>query len=147
MPKPFKPQKINRILDANINRIKEGLRVSEEIARFILDDPGLTRELKRARHSINRAVECLPGSKRLLLERDSEKDVGKEIYAGELKRKGISDIFFANMQRSKESLRVLEEFSKLLDKKAAVSFKKIRYALYEIEKRAAKKVAALSDPG
>jgi len=147
LPKPFKPQKINRILDANINRIKEGLRVSEEIARFILDDPGLTRELKRARHSINRAVECLPGSKRLLLERDSEKDVGKEIYAGELKRKGISDIFFANMQRSKESLRVLEEFSKLLDKKAAVSFKKIRYALYEIEKRAAKKVAALSDPG
>jgi len=94
-------QKINRILDANINRVKEGLRVSEEIARFILDDRKLTRDFKVARHSIDRALEGLPGAKELLLERKSESDVGKTIYVNELKRRSLSDIFFANMQRSK----------------------------------------------
>lgn len=147
MPKHFKIQKINRILDANINRLKEGLRVSEEIARFILDDRKLTRDFKTVRHGIDRAVEIIPGSRELLSERKSESDVGKNIYVNELKRKGLADIFFANMQRSKESVRVLEEFTKILNIKATIRFKKIRYALYDIEKRAAKKVAALSYSG
>ena len=74
----------------------------------------------------------------MLLEgRDSATDTGKSIYVNELNRKDVRDIFFANIQRVKESLRVLEEFSKLFSIKTAVSFKEIRYQVYELEKKIA----------
>ena len=79
--------------------------------------------------------------------RNSKTDVGKNIYINELKRTGYQDIFFANIQRVKESIRVLEEFSKLINKNIALEFKKIRYSMYEIEKKAAKKISSLYYPG
>jgi len=45
------------------------------------------------------------------------------------------------MQRVKESARVLEEFSKLIDRKVSVGFKNIRYGIYEIEKKIAGKIS------
>ncbi|MFC1594778.1 hypothetical protein ACFL38_05570 [Candidatus Omnitrophota bacterium] len=42
-----------RILDANINRAKEGLRVCEDEARFILNDARYSRQLKSVRHKIS----------------------------------------------------------------------------------------------
>ena len=45
----------------------------------------------------------------------------------ELKRENLSDIFYANAQRVKESLRVLEEVTKLLDPRCALKLKKLRY--------------------
>lgn len=139
-------RKIFRIIDANINRSKEGLRVCEEVARFILDSRALTQELKKVRHKISALSGRLPGSLSDLLEvRNSRKDVGIRIYVNELERQDPRDIFFANMQRVKESVRVLEEFSKLSDKKLAVEFKNIRYGIYDIEKKAAKRIFALSD--
>jgi hypothetical protein len=66
------------------------------------------------------------------------------ILGQELKRSSVEDIFRANIQRVKESIRVLEEFSKLINKQAAIGFKKMRYRLYEIEKKALKKVSTLS---
>lgn len=138
-----KIKSINRIIDANINRTKEGLRVLEEIARFILESPSLTSNFKRIRHKINTAVADLTPRLLLLQARESRTDVGKNIYINELKRKNYPDIFFANVQRVKESVRVLEEFSKLMNRRAAVEFKKIRYDIYEIEKKAAGKIAAL----
>jgi thiamine-phosphate pyrophosphorylase len=136
---PVKPKtkRVNRIIDANINRAKEGLRVCEEVTRFILDSRGLTSRLKGIRHRIS----VLADGQSFLEARDSLGDVGKGIYLNELKRKGFKDIFFANIQRAKESIRVLEEFSKLLKKNTAVEFKKMRYELYEIEKCCAKRLA------
>ena len=78
--------------------------------------------------------------------RESSDDIGKNIYINELKRGGILDIFFANMQRVKESVRVLEEFSKLKSTNCAIAFKNLRYRIYGIEKKAAKKISALSNP-
>jgi len=43
----FKENKVGRIIDANLNRVKEGLRVCEEITRFILDNHKFTLNLKR----------------------------------------------------------------------------------------------------
>lgn len=131
---------IYRIIDANINRLKEGLRVCEEITRFILDSRQLTEELKRARHKIDLIIKLLPQKAVLLKERESSKDVGRQIYANELKRKNCQDVFFANIQRVKESTRVLEEFSKLIDRKISVGFKNVRYGIYELEKKIAKKI-------
>ena len=136
-----KASNINRIIDANINRAKEGLRVCEEITRFILESRRLTSELKKARHRIDALVKKLPlNSTDLLKGRESRRDVGKNIYINELKRKTLPDIFFANIQRVKESIRVLEEFTKLINRNIAVGFKQIRYDIYEIEKRAAARI-------
>ncbi len=129
-----------------MNRLKEGLRVCEEITRFILDNRSLTCEFKKIRHKIDSIIRRLPeGPDALLASRRSSQDIGKNIYINELKRNSLKDIFFANIQRTKESVRVLEEFTKLSDKGLAVGFKKIRYGIYELEKRVVKKISALSD--
>ena len=136
---------VNRIIDANINRAKEGLRVCEEISRFILNSRDLTSQLKDTRHRIDLIFKQLPKKILLLEQRKSTSDVGRCLYNNELKRKNCQDIFFANIQRVKESVRVLEEFSKLININIAIEFKKIRYDIYETEKRFAKKATSLSD--
>jgi len=143
LPAPSKSKIINRIIDANINRAKEGLRVCEEITRFILNSAALTAELKKLRHRIDSILKELPDRTILLKERSSLSDVGKNIYGNELKRRGYQEIFFANIQRVKESVRVLEEFTKLQNSRLAIKFKEIRYRIYEIEKRVAKKIPSL----
>lgn len=134
---------INRIIDANINRAKEGLRVSEEIARFILNSRCLTEGLKGARHKIAAIAGSISAWKGVISGRQSLSDAGRYVYLNELQRRNVEDIFFANIQRVKESLRVLEEFAKLSKTPAAKGFKNIRYEIYETEKKAAKKIAAL----
>lgn len=122
------------------------MRVCEEITRFVLDNRPLTYEFKKIRHKIDNIIKRLPQTPSALLEsRRSLRDVGKNIYINELKRNSLEDIFFANIQRIKESLRVLEEFTKLVNKNLAVDFKSIRYEIYELEKRTVKKISALSN--
>lgn len=141
--KPTDKIKIERILDANINRAKEGLRVAEDIARFALDARGLTRELKTVRHQIDAILMKVPRARGFIVHRRSCDDVGQHIYGNELSRKDIGHILDANMQRVKESLRVLEEFMKLESVHAAGAFKSMRYHVYEIEKKAARKSETL----
>ena len=136
-----------RIIDANLNRVKEGLRVCEEIARFVLDNRTFTAGFKNIRHEIDGIIKKVYPAAVLLQERNSNVDVGRSNSRGELKRSGCKDIFRANIQRAKESLRVLEEFSKLVDKKSALSFKQLRYKVYEIEKDSFKKISSLPDSG
>ena len=136
---------MHRIIDANLNRAKEGLRVCEEITRFVLDDRKFTALFKLYRHEIDGIVQKVYPASKLLGERRSLKDVGRQNSRSELKRSGLRDIFWANIQRVKESLRVLEEFSKLKNKEAALRFKQLRYKVYEIEKKSFKKISALSD--
>jgi hypothetical protein len=139
-----KNSSVIRIIDANINRLKEGLRVCEEITRFILNNRSLTSELKEIRHKVDRIILRLPEKIKILNKRDSLHDVGRYIYKNELKRNSYQDIFFANIQRVKESIRVLEEFSKLKSVNAAIKFKEIRYGIYEIERKISKIISAKS---
>ena len=129
---------IYRIIDANLNRSREGLRVCEEIARFIWNSPALTRDLKRTRHSITDILKNAGSSSKILFERrDARSDVGrKERMKSEMRRLDYSDIFSANIERAKESLRVLEEFFKLIDKDDSAKFTTLRFKVYEIEKKA-----------
>jgi thiamine-phosphate pyrophosphorylase len=146
LPRTFKITQIDRIIDANTNRAKEGLRVCEEIARFILNSYKLTSELKKVRHKIDSLIKGLSlAIADLVKSRESRLDIGKNIYINELKRGNLTDVFFANMQRVKESIRVLEEFSKLKSANSAVAFKKIRYEIYEIEKKITQKISSLPD--
>ena len=135
-----KNRTIERIIDANSNRAKEGLRVCEEVTRFILESRALTTQFKKLRHKLDAMFAAFPDRDKLMTLRYAETDIGKTIYAGELKRSSHKDVFFANIQRVKESLRVLEEFSKLKEVKLALGFKKIRYAVYELEKKVARRL-------
>jgi len=136
-----------RIIDANLNRVKEGLRVCEEITRFILDNHKFTAFFKKLRHQVDTVSRKVSSVSALLSQRKSDGDVGRHNCCGELKRNNCKDIFWANIQRVKESLRVLEEFSKLADSQAAKGFKQLRYKVYEIEKASFKKISALPDSG
>lgn len=134
-----------RIIDANLNRAKEGLRVCEEITRFVLDSHKFTAQLKAIRHRITNLGSKIYPRVKLLNQRKVQEDVGRLNYCGELKRASCKDIFWANIQRVKESLRVLEEFSKLADAGLALGFKQLRYKVYEIEKESFKKISSLPD--
>lgn len=137
-----------RILDANFNRSREGLRVCEEITRFALEDRRLTVAIKKVRHDLSG---CLKDSgislSELLAARDVSSDVGKRSEPFENPRAGRSDLFAANIERTKEALRVLEETSKLTAPGLSVRFKKIRFSVYAIEKKILPELEAVRDHG
>ncbi len=128
-------QKVYRIIDANLNRSREGLRVCEEIARFVLDDKRLTEEFKGLRHKITDCIKFYPaGLQYIVSARDLGGDVGRGRQAIERWRKDWKGVSLANIERVKESLRALEEFSKLVDIRIADRFKRLRFKAYEAEK-------------
>ena len=139
--------KLYRLIDANANRLKEGLRVIEDISRFIIDDRRLTGQFKKIRHDV---TDCLKSNKMtapmcIIKKRRIQTDVGKKTIVLELDRKTIADIFLANAQRVKESIRVLEECMKLFDKQTAQRFKTMRYGIYHLEKRSIEKIVKICD--
>ena len=96
-----KDKNISRIIDANANRLKEGLRVCEEVARFILENRSLTRKLKGIRHSIDAIIKKKFSKYELLSQRDSSSDIGRIIYGKELKRNSLADIFLLTCNAAK----------------------------------------------
>jgi len=122
--------KIERMIDANLNRLKEGLRVVEDICRYIHDDTLLTPQLKSLRHQLQKAY-----SKDRLKYRDIEGDTQKASRKSELLRTNLDDLVIANFSRAQESSRVLEEVFKLYNIELSELLKKIRYQLYSIEKK------------
>ena len=133
MTSPEVPEQTLRIIDANLNRIGEGLRLLEDMARLLLNDSALTRQLITMRREILEAD--WPFHQRLLQARNSEGDVGIDIEAnGAEKQKELPVVAVANARRVQESLRIMEELAKipgtLLDPE---KFKHARFNLYTIE--------------
>ncbi len=131
-------KEIFRIIDANLNRSREGLRVCEEITRFALNSPSLTKDLKNVRHSVTSlAKPYLLRSEGAVQSRDSEGDVGRRARSkSEMRRLGAAYLVSANIERVKECLGVLEEFLKIIDKKVSAKFTSLRFRVYEIERKA-----------
>ncbi len=135
----IKKEKIYRLIDANFNRSKEGLRVCEDITRFVFDNKIVTGRYKAIRHKLEALFGALPLNKKGVIgSRNILRDVGKESVTLEFKRRDARDIFYSNSQRVKESLRVLEEFLKLIKGSSALEIKKIRYQVYELERKIVK---------
>jgi len=126
-----------RVIDANLNRAGEGLHLLEDVARLMLNDGGLTQQLKTIRHELLRGDWAL--NQQLVQSRDSEADVGVEIEApGEAKGRELPITVVANARRVQESLRTLEELAKIPDatpKLDPQKFKQARFALYTIEQK------------
>jgi thiamine-phosphate pyrophosphorylase len=123
-------KKIFRLIDANANRCREGLRVIEDTARFIFEKETVYRDVRELRHLVDRLTRDL--YPRLLRERDSASDAGRRLAEG--KRDDLGAVLAANFRRAEEALRVLEEYSRLIAPQAGPGFKEIRYKVYEAEK-------------
>ena len=118
------------MIDANINRLREGLRVVEDIHRYIFDDKDISAQLKELRHDIQKAYDV-----DRVIYRDIENDVSKDTTKSEISRDSLDSILIANFSRVQESARVLEELFKLNSDNLSSIFKNIRYSLYAIEKQ------------
>lgn len=141
---PMPPTGVHRLLDAAANRAREGLRVLEDYARFVLDDRHLTRELKTVRHELTVAVGRLDGAA-MLACRDTPGDVGATVSTpGEFSREDLAAVVTANSRRLQEALRSLEEFGKLVDVPAARDFERARYRAYTLEQALRRTAASLS---
>lgn len=129
MSNPLPPELL-RVVDANLNRLKEGIRVIEDIARYVHNDKELSTSLKNLRHQCR--IEPLEA---LLASRDSEGDVLRPTMQSEMNRTDLRSIVIANYKRGQESSRVLEELYKIVEPSLSERFKNIRYELYTLEKR------------
>lgn len=136
-----------RIVDANLNRVSEGLRVIEDLLRFKYDGPEILSGVRTLRHGVRKNAagllsKCLTG-------RDSEKDPGVTIsMTSNLdKKESVSDLFTGNFKRVQEGLRTIEETLKIaghydLSKK----YEFLRFSSYAIEKRCFQVYAKSSRP-
>ncbi len=122
-----------RILDANLNRAREGLRVLEEYARFVLNDAIASTSIKRARHALAAAANGIDYSGRLL-GRNTPGDVGTKITTEtESSRRTTESVARAATARVAEALRCIEEYGKLVDVEVAGRIEQLRYDVYSIE--------------
>jgi len=117
-----------RLIDANLNRLREGIRVVEDIFRYVYNDKQTALKLKELRH-----LSRLENYIELLETRDVKNDVLRSSIKSEQNRTDLYSILIANFKRAQESSRVLEEFSKLTSIEDSENFKYIRYELYNLE--------------
>lgn len=122
-----------RILDVNLNRAREALRVIEDHARFIANDPAAAGRAKQARHDLL-CIATAIGPETLLAARDILNDVGRETKTTtEQARGSITDVLRAAFGRLTEAARGLGEYAKLFSREAAAAAESLRYDAYELE--------------
>ena len=127
---------VYRILDANCNRLREALRVSEEYFRFIMNLKEPAIALKQLRHALV-SVEKRLGQEILLQCRDT----GTDCFSGgnrpeEMCRGTTVDLLRASFKRAQEAARSIEEYAKLTETpEVSENAKQIRFTLYQLEQR------------
>ena len=127
------PRQTLRIIDANCNRIGEGLRFLEDVARFLLNDASLSHQLKAMRHNLVKSLSQFGPA--LMSERNAETDVG--IGTEISHQQDLLSLVTANARRVEEALRVVEELSKLPDLSSALhskDFETARFNLYTLQR-------------
>lgn len=127
--------KIFRIIDANINRASEGLRVLEDVTRFYFNDKALSEKLKVIRHNIRKNITDYLAN--CLNSRDSLNDVGLSISMGLNidNKSSLLEVTTANFKRIQEALRTVEENLKAIGKyKLSKVYEQYRFNCYNLEK-------------
>lgn len=125
---------VYRILDAAIHRAGEGLRVVEDHLRMARGDAYLSSMAKRLRHELTQAAGSLPQTE-LVMARDSQRDVGRHLTTeSEFQRGSEHDLVMANLSRTQQALRTIEEYGKTVSSELAYAVEQIRYDVYTLEK-------------
>lgn len=122
---------LSRILDANLDRAREGLRVLEEWCRFGLENAELTEECKALRQEL-----ATWHIAELRAARDTPSDPGTALtHPGEETRANVQQVLQANICRVEEALRVLEEYGKVYRSAMGSACKQMRYRVYTLESK------------
>ena len=121
-----------RLVDANANRAREGLRVVEDTARFILERSDASAALRQLRHRLDQLVRRHYAT--LLRHRDVDADPGRT-NASAKHRGGVPALLATNFKRCAEALRVLEEYGRVLSPRAVHEVQAIRFQVYQWEKK------------
>lgn len=125
-----------RIIDANLNRAAEGLRVVEDIARFYFNSEEFSRKLKFFRHRLRKKM--LDLNPKLIFLRDSKNDIGLTVSRQTRldDKKNCLDLVSSNFKRIQEALRTIEENLKVVSQyKRSKSIEKLRFEIYTLEKQ------------
>lgn len=126
-----------RLTDANLNRAREGLRVLEDLARFVLQDSALTERIRAARHNLQQITANLLAA--CLTARDVNQDPG--VNYPEHPHSSARGVAIANARRVQEAARVLEETARYLAPEIVTQFKHLRFLSYELEQLFAARLA------
>lgn len=123
-----------RIVDANLNRLTEGLKVVEDVLRLGLEHKGLLRSVRALRTQVGKEMREL--RRRVVAQRRSEDDPGRPDRFDRTKRQDLTDVLAANFKRCQEACRVLEEVLKIDDPRLSTRLKQARFRLYDLERQA-----------
>jgi|688.fasta_scaffold00732_8 thiamine-phosphate pyrophosphorylase len=123
---------LRRMIDANANRVAEGLRTLEDVARF----SGFARlqsDYKSIRHALQESIDAI-GKVNLLAARDAFGDVGRETKTPSEKKRthGTASIVAAASSRAEQGLRVIEESCKVLLPSVSTQIEQLRYRVYDL---------------
>ncbi len=122
-------QIVYRILDANLDRAREGLRIIEEWCRFGIGNAQLAHECKKERQEL-----ASWHTAQMRAARNTPNDPGTELtHPHEEQRTSIQSLLQANFCRVQEALRVLEEYGKLHNPEMGKACKQMRYRIYSLE--------------
>lgn len=120
---------ICRILDANLDRAREGIRIIEEWCRFALDNSQLAQQCKEMRQMV-----ALWHTEEIRSARNTPDDCGTSLtHPQEETRHSSQQVLHINLSRTQEALRVLEEYGKLYHPEMGSTFKQLRYQIYTLE--------------
>jgi thiamine-phosphate pyrophosphorylase len=120
---------IARLIDANLDRAREGLRVLEDWCRFGLDRPDLVARTKDMRQQLG-ALHAERYKRARHAASDGAAGMAHPAQAG---RCAPDQVVAAHAARVQEALRVLEEFGRGGDPPLAAAAAALRYALYDLE--------------
>jgi thiamine-phosphate pyrophosphorylase len=118
------------VLDANVNRAREALRILEDTARFVLDNPAAAKALRGLRHDIDLLVRV--HYRTLLAARDVARDTGRSNSAKPYQG-AMGALLAANFKRCEEALRVLEEYGRVISPGAVKKAQALRFTIYQWE--------------
>jgi thiamine-phosphate pyrophosphorylase len=134
-----------RIIDVNINRLDESLKVIEDFIRFHLENKPLLLHIRSIRSDFLRLKRSLPLTK-IIATRQSKKDPGRKASFDSQAKKKIIETILSNLSRAKESSRIIEETLKTMDMRLSNMAKRIRFQIYDLEKEMVVHVQKSFDP-
>ena len=121
--------RIYQIIDANLDRAREGLRVLEDWARFALGENDSVKKIKNFRQIL--------GKNHLEVYKQSRNFIEDECkglaHQEQIKRNTPDQIISSNAGRVQEALRVIEEFSRQHNNELSKISAEIRYEIYTLE--------------
>ncbi len=127
--KQLEDLRVAQIVDANLDRAREGLRVLEDWARFALGRKDLVKSFKNFRQIL--------GKHHLKVYKESRNFINDKCaglsHPEQYKRNNSSSIISSNAARVQEALRVIEEFSRDHNQNLSNISSNIRYAIYNLE--------------